>query len=71
MPYPLKIKSVRLLADPSVKIRHSRSGGQTHFDLPPFAPDAAVSILAVELKEMVPHQPVPDDLPELKDGVVM
>ena len=71
VPYPLKVKSARLLADPSVQIRHSRSGGQTFFDLPPFAPDAAVSILAVELKEMVPPQSLPDDRPELKDGVVM
>ena len=78
VPYALKIRSVRLLADPSVKIRHGHRHSQTWFELPPFAPDAAVSVLAIELKEQVPTQAVPsagvamtvDGIPaaELSDG---
>ena len=59
VPYPLRVKCAYLLADPSVKVRHSRKGGQTQFELPPFAPHPAVSVLAVECAEPVPVQAIP------------
>ena len=59
IPYSAKVRSARLLADPSVKIKEGHSGGATSFSLPPFAPDAAVSVLAVELMEQIPTQDVP------------
>ena len=78
VPFRLKVKSVRLLADPSVKIRHGRKRGATWFKLPPFAPNAAVSVLAIELKEQVPTQELPtrglemrvdgQSVPELSDA---
>lgn len=61
-----------------MKIRHGRSGGSTWFELPPFAPDPAVSVLAVECAEPVATQPVPTQglplriggavIPELSDA---
>ena len=59
VPYGLKVRKAYLLADPSVRIRHGRKGHQTWFELPPFAPHPAVSVLAVECEENVPTQAVP------------
>lgn len=64
------IRSVRLLADPSLKIRHGRSGGSTWFELPPFAPDPAVSVLAVECATPVETQAVPTQGQPLRIGGV-
>lgn len=66
VPYALKVRKATLLADPSVKIRHGRKRGRTWFKLPPFAPDAAVSVLALELAEPVPVQAVPTEGLEMK-----
>ncbi|MCR5548153.1 MAG: alpha-L-fucosidase [Bacteroidales bacterium] len=72
VPAVLKVRKAYLLADPSVRIRSGRKGGSTWFRLPPFAPDAAVSVLAVELAEQVPVQPVPSEgLPMTVDGKVV
>ena len=72
VPAALKVRKAYLLADPSVRIRSGRNGGHTWFRLPPFAPDAAVSVLAVELAEQVPVQPVPSEgLPMTVDGKVV
>lgn len=72
VPAALKVRKAYLLADPSVRIRSGRKGGSTWFRLPPFAPDAAVSVLAVELAEQVPVQPVPSEgLPMTVDGKVV
>ena len=72
VPAVLKVRKAYLLADPSVRIRSGRKGGHTWFRLPPFAPDAAVSVLAVELAEQVPVQPVPSEgLPMTVDGKVV
>jgi len=78
VPAGLKIKKAYLLADPSVKIKHRRRRGHTWFRLPKFAPDAAVSVLAIELRKQVPTQPVPSEglamsvggqtIPELSDA---
>ena len=72
VPAALKVRKAYLLADPSVRIRSGRNGGHTWFRLAPFAPDAAVSVLAVELAEQVPVQPVPSEgLPMTVDGKVV
>jgi alpha-L-fucosidase len=72
VPCALKIRSARLLADPSVKVRHGRRGGQTWFELPPFAPHPAVSVLAVECESEVPVQAVPTAGLEMKvNGVAV
>ena len=66
VPLGLKVRKAWLLADPSIKIRHSRRRSSTWFDLPPFAPHPAVSVLAVECEEAVPVQPVPTAGLEMK-----
>ena len=66
VPLGLKVKRAWLLADPLLKIRHGRRRGSTWFDLPPFAPHPAVSVLAVECEEAVPVQPVPTAGLEMK-----
>lgn len=72
VPYGLSVRRAWLLADPSVRVRHHRRKGVTTFKLPPFAPDAAVSVLAVELREPVPVQAVPTEgLAMLVDGVAV
>ena len=72
VPLGLKVKRAWLLADPSLKIRHARRKGATWFELPPFAPHPAVSVLAVECEEAVPVQPVPTTGVEMKvDGVAV
>ena len=72
VPYGLSVRRARLLADPSVRVRHHRRKGVTTFELPPFAPDAAVSVLAVELREPVPVQAVPTQgLAMMVDGVAV
>ena len=60
VPYRLKVRKAYLLADPSGLVRCRSRKGATTFELPPFSPDAAVSVLAVELKvggsiTVVPH----------------
>ena len=72
VPYGLKVRKAYLLADPSIRIRHGRKGHQTWFELPPFAPDPAVSVLAVKLGVMVPVQAVPTaGLPMYADSQVV
>ena len=72
VPCALKVRSAKLLADPSVKVRHGRRGGQTWFELPPFAPHPAVSVLAVECEEDVSVQAVPTAGLEMKvNGVAV
>jgi alpha-L-fucosidase len=72
VPYGLSVRRAWLLADPSVRVRHHRRKDVTTFELPPFSPDAAVSVLAVELKEQVPVQAVPTEgLPLLVEGAAV
>ena len=72
VPYSLKVRKAWLLADPSVQVRCRSRKGTTTFELPPFSPDAAVSVMAVELKEQVPVQAVPTEgLPLLVEGAAV
>ena len=72
VPYRLKVRKAYLLADPSGLVRCRSRKGATTFELPPFSPDAAVSVLAVELKEQVPVQAVPTEgLPLLVEGAAV
>ena len=72
VPAGLDVKHAYLLSDPSLKVRCRRKGGKTFFELPPFAPDPAVSVLAVKLGVMVPVQAVPTaGLPMYADSQVV
>jgi len=72
LPLELKVKKAYLLADPSIKIKYRARKGHTRFELPHFAPDAAVSVLALELEQQIPTQAVPTEhLPMTVDGVVV
>lgn len=78
VPACFKARKAYLLADPSVKVGIRKKDGQLTFSLPPFAPDPAVSILAVECDGRVPTQGVPTEglgmtvdgkvVPELTDS---
>ena len=78
VPACFKARNAYLLADPSVKVGIRKKDGQLTFSLPPFAPDPAVSILAVECDGRVPTQGVPTEglgmtvdgkvVPELTDS---
>ncbi len=78
VPACFKARNAYLLADPSVKVGITKKDGQLTFSLPPFAPDPAVSILAVECDGRVPTQGVPTEglgmtvdgkvVPELTDS---